>query len=100
MLENRWMKVFTVFYLLIGIGILVEILRRLGAAFVTVRRAEDRDAASEKPRQRVFGGFGFFFFLVGAGCRGSIRMILPSSVPRFWPLPCGSPPLPPSPSEA
>jgi hypothetical protein len=35
------MKVFTVFYLLIGIGILVEILRRLGAAFVAVR-AEDK----------------------------------------------------------
>jgi protein-S-isoprenylcysteine O-methyltransferase Ste14 len=40
-LQHRWMKVFTVFYLLIGIGILVEILRRLGAAFVAVR-AEDR----------------------------------------------------------
>jgi Ion channel len=40
-LEHRWMKVFTVFYLLIGIGILVEILRRLGAAFVAVR-AEDK----------------------------------------------------------
>jgi hypothetical protein len=39
-LEHRWMKVFTVFYLLIGIGILVEVLRRLGAAFVAVR-AED-----------------------------------------------------------
>jgi hypothetical protein len=36
-LEHRWMKVFTVFYLLIGIGILVEILRRLGTAFVAVR---------------------------------------------------------------
>lgn len=41
-LEHRWMKIFTVFYLLIGIGILVEILRRLGASFVAVR-AEDRD---------------------------------------------------------
>ena len=30
-LEHGWMKVFTVLYLLIGIGILVEILRRLGA---------------------------------------------------------------------
>jgi hypothetical protein len=35
------MKVFTVFYLLIGIGILVEILRRLGASFVAIR-AEDK----------------------------------------------------------
>jgi Ion channel len=42
-LDERWMKVFTVFYLLIGIGILVEILRRLGIAFVTVR-AEERAA--------------------------------------------------------
>ena len=29
---------------------------------------------------------------------GSIRSILPSSVSRFCPLPCGSPPEPPSPS--
>ena len=42
-LDERWMKVFTVFYLLIGIGILVEILRRLGIAFVTVQ-AEERAA--------------------------------------------------------
>ena len=31
------MKVFTVLYLLVGIGILVEIFRRLGMAFVAVR---------------------------------------------------------------
>ena len=48
------MKVFTVFYLLIGIGILVEILRRLGIAFVAVRaqgptaRAAGTDAAAER----------------------------------------------------
>jgi hypothetical protein len=39
-LEHRWMKIFAVFYLLIGNGILV--LRRLGASFVAVQ-AEDRD---------------------------------------------------------
>jgi Ion channel len=50
-LDDGWMKIFTVFYLLIGIGILVEILRRLGIAFVTVRareraeKAEGRQAA-------------------------------------------------------
>jgi hypothetical protein len=33
-LDQRSMKVFTVFYLLVGIGILVEILRRLGLAFL------------------------------------------------------------------
>ena len=50
-LEHRWMKVFTVFYLLIGIGILVEILRRLGFAFVAVREAEKRrdPGADEDP---------------------------------------------------
>jgi voltage-gated potassium channel len=39
-LEDGWLKLFTVFYLLIGIGILVEILRRLGLAFVEVRKQE------------------------------------------------------------
>ncbi len=39
-LTERWMKLFTVFYILIGIGILVEILRRLGIAFVAVRAHE------------------------------------------------------------
>jgi hypothetical protein len=45
-INDAWLKLFTVFYLLIGIGILVEILRRLGASFVTVH-AEER----EKKRQ-------------------------------------------------
>ena len=35
-LQHGWMKVFTVLYLLVGIGILVEVLRRLGTAFVAV----------------------------------------------------------------
>jgi hypothetical protein len=39
-LQDGWLKLFTVFYLLIGIGILVEVLRRLGAAFVVVREQE------------------------------------------------------------
>ena len=42
-LDDGWVKVFTVMYQLLGIGILVEILRRLGAAFVVVR-ARERDA--------------------------------------------------------
>ena len=40
MLDDRWLKVFTVLYQLIGIGILVAILRRLGSSFITVRAAE------------------------------------------------------------
>ena len=39
-LEDGWLKLFTVFFQLIGIGILVEILRRLGMAFVVVRAEE------------------------------------------------------------
>jgi Ion channel len=48
-LDSRWMKVFTVLYLLIGIGILVEVLRRLGFAFVTVR-AQERKAHAARLR--------------------------------------------------
>jgi hypothetical protein len=40
-------KIFTILYQLIGIGILVEILRRLGFAFVVVR-AEERAAKHAK----------------------------------------------------
>jgi hypothetical protein len=47
-LTDRWMKVFTIFYLLIGIGILVEILRRLGLASVA-SRAEERAAKAAGP---------------------------------------------------
>jgi hypothetical protein len=41
-LTDGWVKVFTVLYQLIGIGILVEILRRLGIAFVAVQTEERR----------------------------------------------------------
>jgi hypothetical protein len=33
-------KIFTVFYILVGIGILVELARQIGFAFVEVRREE------------------------------------------------------------
>lgn len=39
-LQDGWLKIFTILYQLIGIGIRVEILRRLGSAFVQVRKAE------------------------------------------------------------
>jgi hypothetical protein len=39
-LHDRWLKVFTVLDLLVGIGIVVEILRRLGYGFVKVRMQE------------------------------------------------------------
>jgi hypothetical protein len=42
-LEDRWLKVFTILYQLIGIGVLVEILRRLGLSFVAVLNEERSD---------------------------------------------------------
>ena len=39
-LQDGWLKIFTILFQLIGIGILVEVLRRLGFAFVAVRAAE------------------------------------------------------------
>jgi hypothetical protein len=48
-LQDGWLKLFTVFYLLVGIGILVEILRRLGLAFVAVR-TQERESVPPEPR--------------------------------------------------
>jgi hypothetical protein len=45
-IRDAWMEVFTAFYILVGIGILVEIVRRLGFAFVEVRRKEKADKAA------------------------------------------------------
>lgn len=43
-LQDGWVKIFTILYQLIGIGILVEILRRLGLSFVEIRRQESPPA--------------------------------------------------------
>ena len=51
-LDGGWLKIFTIFYQLIGIGILVEILRRLGFAFVAVR-AEERAEKEAKEESAV-----------------------------------------------
>jgi Ion channel len=48
-LQDGWLKLFTVLYLLVGIGILVEVLRRLGLAFVAVR-AQERAESDAKGR--------------------------------------------------
>ena len=49
-LDDGWLKVFTVLYQLIGICILVEVLRRLGIAFITVRAEEERASRSDAAR--------------------------------------------------
>jgi hypothetical protein len=40
-------KIFTVFYILVGIGILVELARQLGFAYVEVRREEKAAKAAK-----------------------------------------------------
>ena len=59
-ITNSWLKVFTIFYILIGIGILVEVARQLGVALIHVQREEPRSEghreSSEAPsRQRLIG---------------------------------------------
>ncbi len=49
-LESNGIKIFTVFVILIGIGILVELARQVGFAFVEVRR-EDQALAGQERRQ-------------------------------------------------
>jgi hypothetical protein len=53
-LTDPWLKVFTAFYVLTGIGILVELVRRLGLGFVSAL-AEDR-AKKEAKRASHSGG--------------------------------------------
>jgi voltage-gated potassium channel len=40
-------KIFTIFYILVGIGILVELVRQLGFAYVEVRRDEKAAKAAK-----------------------------------------------------
>jgi hypothetical protein len=47
-LEDPWLKVFTAFYVLLGIGILVETARRLGVAFIAERAAEKAEKERTK----------------------------------------------------
>jgi hypothetical protein len=46
-LEGQWLKLFAIFFQRVGIGILVEILRRLGYAFVVVRKEDRTDRAND-----------------------------------------------------
>jgi uncharacterized membrane protein YkgB len=36
--SDRWLKIFTAGYVLVGIGILVEVARRLGTGFIIARK--------------------------------------------------------------
>lgn len=48
-IEDAWLKIFTVFYVLTGIGILVEVARRLGMGFIAYRRQEEAARAKAEP---------------------------------------------------
>jgi hypothetical protein len=43
-LNEGWLRLFTACYTLLGIGVLVEIARRLGVSFIAVRGKEKREA--------------------------------------------------------
>lgn len=48
-LTDPWLKVFTAFYVLVGLGVLIEVARRLGSSFVAVR---EQDMAGKRSRSR------------------------------------------------
>jgi len=50
-LTEPWLKVFTAFYVLVGIGILVEVARRLGMGFIAFREEEAARKAEAKARK-------------------------------------------------
>jgi hypothetical protein len=52
-ITDPWLKVFTAGYVLVGIGILVELARRLGMGFMTARaELEEAKAASKSTDRR------------------------------------------------
>jgi len=53
-ITNDWLRVFTAGYVLVGIGILVELARRLGMGFMTAR-AELEEAKATKHTHAVSG---------------------------------------------
>jgi hypothetical protein len=47
-ISNSWLKVFTAFYVLVGIGILVEVARHLGFAMIELRQQDREEKAVAK----------------------------------------------------
>ena len=56
--DDPWLKLFTAGYVLVGIGILVEVARRLGMGFIVARAEleEARAAAAPEPAGPVITG--------------------------------------------
>jgi hypothetical protein len=47
-ITDGWLKVFTALYVLVGIGILVEVVRRLGMGFIAARAEIDAAKAAKR----------------------------------------------------
>jgi hypothetical protein len=47
-ITDPWLKVFTAGYVLVGIGILVEVARRLGMGFITARAEVEKSKTAAK----------------------------------------------------
>ena len=54
-LTHGWLKVFNAFYVLVGIGILVEVARRLGMGFIASREDVEAERAAKKAAKRTDG---------------------------------------------
>jgi hypothetical protein len=54
---DPWLKVFTAGYVLVGIGILVEVARRLGMGFIIARKEVETSKAAAK-MEAATGGSG------------------------------------------
>ena len=55
-ITNSWLKVFTIFYILIGIGIMVEVARQLGVALIHVQREDHAAKAAAKAAKPADSG--------------------------------------------
>jgi hypothetical protein len=55
-ITDPWLKVFTAGCVLVGIGILVEVARRLGMGFMTARAELEQAKAPAKSRPRLTRG--------------------------------------------
>ena len=55
-IDHGWLKVFTAFYVLVGIGILVEIVRRLGMGFIAARAEMEEAKAAKKAEKASHSG--------------------------------------------
>jgi hypothetical protein len=53
--SEPWLKIFLAFYVLVGIGILVEVARRLGMGFIASREQIEADKAAKKAAKSTSG---------------------------------------------